>query len=320
MSSPGQLYPSQGLVVDERHVIELIDAGRIGQPGRAIPFAVRWSSSATVPMPVVVLSHGGAEGKTNPHLVMQEWAEVLAEHGYMSVSIAHTPRSDIERIVLTMNLHGTLPQCAEFKHLGYDRPLDFARVIDELVANPANPPWSGQADTTRVGYLGHSAGAGSAMMVAGAGREYMPGLGLSFAEHPLPRAFVAMSPQGAGEDGFRSDSWDGVARPVLMCTGASDGDFPHERRDPYEYMHPGDKHLLWIDHPGAQHTVFAGETDACVQVTGDPTLCDSMQDWLISAVFAFFDAHLREDPAGADYLASDALAQASSGLIELTTK
>jgi len=320
MSTPGQLYPSMNLVVDEQHVIELLDAGRIGQPGRAIPLAVRWSSLAPVPMPVVVLSHGGAEGKTNPRPAMEEWAEVLAGHGYMSVSIAHTPRSDIERIVLTMNLRGTLPQCAEFKHLGYDRPLDFARVIDELATHPADPPWSGQADTTRLGYMGHSAGAGSVMMVAGAGREYMPGLGLSFAAHPLPRAFVAMSPQGAGEDGFRSDSWDGVARPVLMCTGASDGDFPHERRDPYEYMHPGDKHLLWIDHPGAEHTVFAGETDACVQTTGDPTLCDSMQDWLASAVLAFFDAHLREDQAGVDYLAGDALVQVSSGLIELTTK
>ncbi|MGH3928957.1 MAG: alpha/beta hydrolase family protein [Pseudonocardiaceae bacterium] len=320
MSTPGQLYPSRGLVVDERHDIELFDADRIGQPGRAIPCTVRWSSSAAVPMPVVVLSHGGAEGKTNPRLAMVEWAEALAEHGYLSVSIAHIPRSDIERIVLTMNLRGTLPQCAEFKYLGYDRPLDFTRVIDELVANSANPPWSGQADTTRVGYMGHSAGAGSAMMVAGAGREYLPGLGLSFAEHALPRAFVAMSPQGAGEDGFQPDSWDGVARPMLMCTGASDGDFPHERRDPYEYMQPGDKHLLWIDHPGAEHTVFAGGTDACIRTTADKPLCDSMQDWLASAVLAFFDAHLRGDQAGIDYLASDALAQVSSGLVELTTK
>lgn len=314
------LYPSMGLSDDERLELNLSDPTRIGQPDRQIPLALYWSSMAPLPMPVVVLSHGGAFGQDNPRAVLEEWASPLAQHGYLAVAVAHTARTDIERIVLTMNLGGTLPQCREFKHLGYDRPLDFARVIEELEARGAQPPWDGRIDLGAVAYLGHSAGAGSVMMAAGAGREYMPGLGLSFADHPVPVAFVALSPQGAGEDGFTAESWDGVTRPVLMCTGANDGDHPHERRDPYEYMPAGDKYLLWIEDRGAKHMLFAGQTDECVEAIGEQARCDEMLEWLRSAVRAFLDAHLRQDQAAIDFLASDSLVEASGGVIEWKAK
>jgi len=124
----------------------------------------------------------------------------------------------------------------------------------------------------------------------------MPGLGLAFAEDRRPKAFVALSPEGAGDDGFLPTSWDTVARPVLMCTGARDGDAPHERRDPFEYMPGGDKYLFWIEHEGAQHTVFEGDTRACFAAVHDQTVCDEMQAWLGSVMRAFLDAYVREDP------------------------
>jgi len=320
MGAPGSVYPSMGLTDDERLDLTVSDPTRIGQPDREIPLAFYWSSAAPMPMPVVVLSHGGAYGHDNPRAVLQEWASPLAQHGYLAVVVAHVDRTDVERIVLTMNLGGTLPQCREFKHLGYDRPLDFVRVVRELGALAGGPPWAERIDLGSVAYLGHSAGAGSAMMIAGAGREYMPGLGLSFAAHPAPVAFVALSPQGVGEDGFVPESWDGVTRPVLMCTGASDGDHPHERRDPYEYMSAGDKYLLWIEDPGAEHMLFAGETDPCIRTIRNRSRCEEMREWLRSAVRAFLDAHLRQDQTAIDYLASDSLVEASGGVVEWKVK
>jgi predicted dienelactone hydrolase len=319
MLPPDLLYPSQGLVDVEHREVQFLDPARVGQPDRPIPAAIRWSPSATQPMPFVVLSHGGAFGHVNPGGALDEWATMLSRHGYMSVAIAHTPRTDLERIVLTMNLGGTLPQCREFKYLNYDRPLDFMRVVSELVDPNAVAPWSGLIDASAMAYLGHSSGSGSAMMIAGAGREYMPGLGLAFAEHRGPKAFVALSPEGAGDDGFQADSWDTVQRPVLMCTGASDGDHPHERRDPYEYMQPGDKYLLWIEHEGAQHTVFEGDTRACAEVT-DQSTCDDMQAWLGSGIRAFLDAYVLNDGDAIDYLATDSLVQASAGFVEWDSK
>ena len=320
MGDPALLYPSLDLADDERREIVLTDPGRVGQLDRPIPVAVRWSSSAPQPMPVVVLSHGGAFGHVDPKGALDEWAELVARHGYFSVAIAHTPRTDIERIVLTMNLGGTLPQCREFKHLNYDRPLDFAHVVGALAELDDTPPWSGLFDLSAVAYLGHSSGSGSAMMVAGAGREYMPGLGLSFAEDRRPRAFVALSPEGAGDDGFLPTSWDTVHRPVLMCTGAQDGDAPHERRDPFEYMPEGDKYLLWIEHEGAQHTVFEGDTRACLAAVHDQIICDDMQAWLGSAIRAFLDAHVRDDAVAAAYLASESIVDASGGVVQWDRK
>lgn len=320
MTASPVLYPSLTLTDIDALELNLTDPDRLGQPGRSIPVAIRWSPSAPQPMPVVVLSHGGAYGHFDPRRALAEWATMLAEHGYLTVAIAHTPRDDIERIVLTMNLGGTLPQCREFKHLNYDRPLDFERVMNELVERSASPPWTGEIALSSVAYLGHSSGSGAAMMVAGAGREYMPGLGLSFAAEHRPRAFVALSPEGAGDDGFLPTSWDTVARPVLMCTGASDGDAPHERRDPFEYMPPGDKYLLWIEHPGATHTLFEGDTDSCERATGDPALCAAMHEQLASAIRAFLDAYLRDDPAAHDYLGTGAVAEGVGGTVEWDAK
>lgn len=314
------LYPSQGLTVDRHREQVILDPARVGQPGRQVPIAMSWSTAAATPMPVVVLSHGGAGGKTNPRASMDQWARILAEHGYLAVAIAHVPRTDLERIILTMNLGGTLPQCAQFKHLGYDRPLDFATTLDAIAELADSGPLAGLADAGVVGYMGHSGGAGSVMMAAGAGREYMPGLGLSHASHATPQAFVAMSPEGVGDDGFLATSWDNLARPMLMCSGAADGDHPHERRDPYEYMPPGDKHLLWIDDPAATHTLFEAELDSCTRVGGDVAACEQMRDWLASAVRAFLDAHLRGDQAAITYLASDDLVTASGGAIEWSAK
>lgn len=314
------LYPSQGLAVDRHREQVLVDADRVGQPGRPVPVAMSWSTAAPTPMPVVVLSHGGAYGKTDPRASMDQWARLLAEHGYFSIAIAHVPRTDLERIVLTMNLGGTLPQCAQFKHLGFDRPLDLAVALRAITDMADSGPLAGLVDAETVGYMGHSGGAGSVMMAAGAGREYMPGLGLSYAAHETPLAFVAMSPEGVGDDGFLATSWDNLARPMLMGSGAADGDHPHERRDPYEYMPPGDKYLLWLDDPAATHTLFEAELDSCTRVTRDVAECEQMRDWLASAVRAFLDAHVRGDQAGADYLASDDLVTVSGGTIEWSAK
>ena len=320
MGDPALLYPSMDLADIEVRELPMVDPDRLGQPDRPVPVAVRWSPSAPQPMPVVVLSHGGAFGHVNPRGALDEWAEVVAHHGYLAVAIAHTPRTDIERIVLTMNLGGTLPQCREFKHLNYDRPLDFVHVVEALAELGEAPPWAGVFDLSSVAYLGHSSGSGAAMMVAGAGREYMPGLGLAFAEDRRPTAFVALSPEGAGDDGFQPTSWDAVDRPVLMCTGARDGDAPHERRDPFEYMPGGDKYLFWIEHAGAQHTVFEGDTRACFAAVHDQTVCDDMQAWLGSVIRAFLDAYLREDPAAVAYLAGESVVEASDGVVEWDRK
>jgi len=85
MGDPALLYPSLDFADIERRELLLTDPERVGQQDRPIPVAVRWSPSATQPMPVVVLSHGGAFGHVNPRGALDEWAELVARHGYFGL-------------------------------------------------------------------------------------------------------------------------------------------------------------------------------------------------------------------------------------------
>lgn len=49
----------------------------------------------------------------------------------------------------------------------------------------------------------------------------------------------------------------------------------------------------------AQHTVFAGDTRACVAAVHDQITCNDMQAWLGSATRAIMDAHVRDDSVAA---------------------
>lgn len=64
---------------------------------REVKVLIRQPLGASLPMPVVVWSHGGAEGKNNPATSMAEWSEVSAAAGYLTLSVAHSPRDESSR-------------------------------------------------------------------------------------------------------------------------------------------------------------------------------------------------------------------------------
>lgn len=100
--------------------------------------------------------------------------------------------------------------------------------------------------------LGHSMGAATSMLEAGASNK----LGLQ-AEDRFD-AYVALSPQGPGSV-FPERAWHGIHKPVLMLTGTRDkaleGDW-HTRTIPYADLPGGCQWLGVID--GATHMNFAG--------------------------------------------------------------
>lgn len=64
-------------------------------------------------MPVVIWSHGGAEGKTNPLNSLADWSDTTAEAGYLTISIARTPRSNEERKELRQSIGVNDPGACE---------------------------------------------------------------------------------------------------------------------------------------------------------------------------------------------------------------
>jgi len=100
--------------------------------------------------------------------------------------------------------------------------------------------------------LGHSMGARTVMVEAGAGNT----LGVK----GLDRfdAYIALSPDGPGPM-FPKDAWNGIRKPMLILTGTRDksldGDWK-TRTIPYDGLPTGCKWLGVID--GATHMNFAG--------------------------------------------------------------
>jgi acetyl esterase/lipase len=291
-------------------VVELVDTAAIGGP-RRIPIAIR-KPAAITPRPVVVWSHGGAGGKTDPLDSLPEWSTVTAEHGYYTVSIAHVPRSCDEQTALCMALGVTPCVCDQsFKYLNWDRPHDIGVVLDylETIATTDN------LDLANLAVGGHSAGAGAAMMIAGATRVYTTDA-VSLAD-PRPRAFLAFSPQGPGSEGFLDTSYGAVARTLLVGTGdgdITDGDTPDVRRMAYD-LSPGlNKFLVYIADPRTRHTTFEHKTDGCVRGGADLTTCQQFLTWLDPAALNFLDATLRRDHTARDWMTSTALADLSGGV------
>lgn len=309
---------------------------------RRVKFAIRRPANASPPLPVVIWSHGGPYGRSEPDDVMQEWSRATTTAGYATVTIAHPSRNDASLQLLCASSPLELDEatCDVFKHLMWDRPYDITAVINELERLNSAGDFQGQFDLAHIAVGGHSAGAGGAMTVAGALRNFT-GKVLEMGDS-RPVAFLAFSPQSPGSEGFfdtdfrrPEHSWLNIGRPTLMATGDGDatcihldepgscfGDSPYLRRIGYERMPAGNKYQLYIHDPDAFHTLFDLNTGDCASGAKpvDPAKCDEIARWLTSTAVAFLDGHMRQDPLALQWLSSRNIVNASGGVAEWRSK
>jgi hypothetical protein len=313
-----------------------------GSP-RTVKVLLRIPTGAPLPMPVVIWSHGGAEGKDNPRKSLANWSIATAEAGFLTVSIAHTPRDDSEsRRQLCRALVPPLDDatCRVFKYLNWDRPHDIRAVLNELEGMNARGELRGHVDLLKIAVGGHSAGAGAALTVGGALRRFSDDPpGLSVLSDPRPIAFLAFSPQGPGSEGFfdtRFDdgehSWKHIEKPALVVTGDGDstckpgvepgsciGDTPFGRRIAFGRMPQGNnKYHLYLHDAQAFHTLFALSTDKCSKprIDVDQRKCDEIARWLKSTALAFLDASVRNEALAMQWLRSGNIVAASGSIAE----
>ncbi len=336
--APDCLYvpaASYGFTPFERSVVYTDNANQ----QREVRFLIRQPIGAPTPLPVVVWSHGGADGKSSPATSMVEWSEQTASAGYFSVSIAHTHRAHASRSGLCQSLGiADMAACKVFKYLNWDRPHDIRAVLDAL-ALLSTTEFRGQIDMDRIALGGHSAGAGGAQTVAGAQRIFV-GAPLDLSD-PRPIAFLAFSPQQPGSEGFfdtrfqkERHSWTGVPRPVLTATGDGDstcnpgaeagscvGDTPFGRRIGFQRMPAsGNKYHLYIHDADAFHMLFELNAKECANKNVDAAKCAEIVRWLTLTGLAFLDGHVRQLPAALLWLQSHRIEQASGGVAEWQRK
>ncbi len=207
----------------------------------AVP-ATAYIPSAASCRGIVVLSPGaGGSEKGYGYL-----GQAMASLGYLSVVVGHE-ESGRDAVRSRMRSGGLREGLAD---LITDPDAYRARFLDIVAAYQ----WA--RDRCKAGeaiLIGHSMGAATAMIEAGASNKLGIKGGDAF------DIYVALSPQGVGSI-FPGNAWAGIRKPVLMLTGTRDielgGASWETRKEPFANMHPGCKWLGVLE--GATHLNFAG--------------------------------------------------------------
>lgn len=315
------------------------DAG--GQT-RSFEVYVRVPVTAQGALPVVIWSQDG-EGTTDSRSVMPVWSEATARAGYMTVSVAHTPRTEDEKNRFCTAMAVPAEYCPYLNLVMWDGPNDLKRVLDWLEEMNTSGPEEvrGRIDLRRIAMAGHGEGANAGISLAGARRLLTAndaGTANDFTD-PRPVAFAGLSPQGPQQAGFfdsevgrPTTSWTAIERPVLGITSAGDntcgapglcalGDSPSRRRIPYDVMPRGGKYELFLKTVEVSHSLIGSlDTAECAAQGIAPANCANFANWLRATVLAFLDANVRGVVAARTWLQGNLIEPASGSIAEWRRK
>lgn len=290
-AAPGPFTP-------EAHEGVWIDTAR---QDRAVPYRLTLGADNPDPAPVIVFSHGLGGSVTAAEFL----ARHLASHGYGVVNIQH-PGSDIDA-AWDVGLFELLRVVREEPGRTRARFQDVPFAIDQIEAMAGEGPFAGRLDPQRLGMAGHSFGAITTQAMMG---QAMGGRAV-FAE-PRFDAAIAYSPAPARGVPTQERAFRDLRGPFFHVTGTQDEtayrDFePIARRQPFDAAPANGQYLLILKE--ANHSTFTG-----VHNREDPDYTDGEYrrdlDILRIATRAFWDAHLKADPAARAFLDAGGLARA----------
>ncbi|WP_377160258.1 alpha/beta hydrolase family protein [Roseateles sp. UC29_93] len=221
---------------------------------RAVPVRVYWPSGAAPAggWPVVVFSHGMGGSRRGYSYLGSYWAA----HGVVAMHVQHIGSdrrlwtggfgwSNSLNLVLRLQ-HAAQPEEA------VDRTQDVRFALDQLLAGPLGP----QFDPARLAIAGHSYGANTSLLLAGAkvsassgmlgGAASMPAL----ADPRFKAAILISAPPFYGE-GDPVPILGGIAIPTLHISATDD-----EITIPGYYSGPADRVALF-DATGGPHKALA---------------------------------------------------------------
>jgi predicted dienelactone hydrolase len=266
---------------------------------RDVPVKIYYPEAHGAPapgkFPVVLFSHGLGGTREGYAYLGQAWAA----HGYVSVHVQHLGSDD-------RAYKGTLQPLRKMRQAMMDpanrtnRPLDVTFALNTLTALSTDPGFAlaGHLDLSEVGVAGHSFGAHTTMVLAGAAF----GSGPPPVHDPRIKAAVAMSTPIIDRS-LAFTSFAGVTIPVFHMTGTKDvvrllqgpGAQPSDRRIPFDHTDHATAYLLTFE--GGDHMVFSGRGVAAARPEDA-----AFQQRVVAGSLAFWDAYLKHDPEALRWL------------------
>lgn len=231
-------------------VLALLTAGTVAaaeavslqRQDRKAVTVVAYHPAGTACRGVAIVSPGAGGSETGYRYL----GEALSSLGYLAVVVGHpeSGRSAVREHMRGGSLREGLASLITDPDAHRGRSMDIA----------AARAWaSGRCHAADSVLIGHSMGAATAMIEAGARNKVGARGADAFG------AYVALSPQGPGSI-FPADAWSDIRRPVLSITGTRDDELGgaswQARTEPYVNMPAGCKWLAVVD--GATHMNFAG--------------------------------------------------------------
>ncbi len=230
---------------------------------RAIPARLHLprQADAAAALPLVVVSHGLGGSRAGYAHLGRFWAE----HGFAVLHVQH-PGSDREiwagnALGVLMNLQRAASD-DNAKARAQDVSFALDRLEMELLAQSSRI--SRRINTSKVVIAGHSYGANTAMLLAGA-RVVRNDHVLNLQDHRISAAILMSSPPFYGESNAKP-ILSTVRVPTLHLTGSADvisvpGYYsaPEDRIAIYNDMPPGQKFLVVFQN--ATHSIFTDRID-----------------------------------------------------------
>jgi dienelactone hydrolase len=168
------------------HDFDWLDAGR----KRAVPVRLYWPAGAQ-PVGLVVFSHGiGGSRRGYSYL-----GEYFAAHGVASLHVQHVGSDRSLWSGSMFTLVGRLQDAAHERE-ALDRVRDLRFALDELLDRSS---YGARVDRTRIAAAGHSYGANTAMLIAGA-RVERNGRALELQDPRIRAAVLLSAPPFYGEE------------------------------------------------------------------------------------------------------------------------
>ncbi len=267
--------------------------------------------------PVIVFSHGAGGSRNCCDALTRHWAT----YGYITLqpthddSVAERPSGDDE----VLRFPEAVRQALKTPALWESRPRDISFLLDSLPELQKRVVGlSGKIDANRIGVAGHSMGAYTAEAVGGALVDLPGRVSSSFAD-ARARAVLCLSPQGPGQFGLSTNSFEKMNLPFMGITGSLDNLGPRANaawhKTPFDRSPAGDKFEVFIQ--GANHMSFI--TDESLGAARSSQAA-AILGYTNSASLAFWDAYLKNDSAAKKFLQSDLLERSSHEAAKLARR